>query len=162
MNFPPIWDASWMDWVQYNGSIQQPMGRNVGEALGVRSRINLLGYPGKQFQNTIHVDNLHEIEKLIGGDALGKGVRSPQWPEDILGKIDREKAARGRGSTTIYACTAISRRCSRTKAARTTAGRDASTKDRNSSRSPWFRSTRSEPIRTKRKISLSARRTPAR
>jgi uncharacterized protein (DUF2235 family)/mono/diheme cytochrome c family protein len=95
VNFPPIWDSSWMDWVQYNGSIQQPMGRNVGEALGVRSRINLLGYPGKQFQNTIQVRNLHEIEKLIGGDALGKGVQSPPWPEDILGKIDHEKAAKG-------------------------------------------------------------------
>jgi hypothetical protein len=95
VNYPPIWDASWMDWVQYNGSIQQPMGRNVGEALGVRSRINLLGYPGAQFQNTIHVDNLHEIEMLLGGDAPGKGVGSPKWPEDILGKIDRGTAAKG-------------------------------------------------------------------
>jgi uncharacterized protein (DUF2235 family) len=95
VNFPPIWDASWMDWVQYNGSIQQPMGRNVGEALGVRSRINLLGYPGAQLQNTIHIDNLHEIELLLGGDALGKGVWSPKWPEDILGKIDYPKAAKG-------------------------------------------------------------------
>jgi hypothetical protein len=84
-----------MDWVQYNGSIQQPMGRNVGEALGVRSRINLIGYPGTQFQNTIRVDNLHEIELLLGGDAVGKGVWSPKWPEDILGKIDRAKAAQG-------------------------------------------------------------------
>jgi uncharacterized protein (DUF2235 family) len=95
VNFPPVWDASWMDWVQYNGSIQQPMGRNVGEALGVRSRINLMGYPGAQFQNTIHVDNLHEIELLLGGDAPGKGVWSPKWPADILGKIDVEKAAKG-------------------------------------------------------------------
>jgi uncharacterized protein (DUF2235 family) len=95
VNFPPIWDASWMDWVQYNGSIQQPMGRNVGEALGVRSRINLLGYPGKQYQNAIHVDNLHEIEKLIGGDKLGDGVQSPKWPEDVLGKIDTDKSAKG-------------------------------------------------------------------
>jgi uncharacterized protein (DUF2235 family) len=95
VNFPPIWDASWMDWVQYNGSIQQPMGRNVGEALGVRSRINLLGYPGQQFQNTIHVDNLHEIELLLGGSMPGMGVWSPQWPEDILGKIDRGAAAKG-------------------------------------------------------------------
>jgi uncharacterized protein (DUF2235 family) len=95
VNFPPIWDASWMDWVQYNGSIQQPMGRNVGEALGVRSRINLLGYLGRQFQNTVRVDNLHEIEALIGGDAPGNGVRSPKWPEEILGKIDLEKAAKG-------------------------------------------------------------------
>jgi uncharacterized protein (DUF2235 family) len=95
VNFPPIWDASWMDWVQYNGSIQQPMGRNVGEALGVRSRINLLGYPGAQLQNTIRVDNLHEIETLLGGDAPGKGVWSPKWPEEILGKIDLGKAAKG-------------------------------------------------------------------
>ena len=95
VNFPPVWDASWMDWVQYNGSIQQPMGRNVGEALGVRSRINLLGYPGEQFQNTIHVDNLHEIELLLGGPEPGTGVWSPKWPEDILGKIDRGAAAKG-------------------------------------------------------------------
>ena len=95
VNFPPVWDASWMDWVQYNGSIQQPMGRNVGEALGVRSRINLLGYPGAQFQNTIHVDNLHQIELLLGGAQLGAGVWSPKWPEDILGKIDADKAAKG-------------------------------------------------------------------
>ena len=95
VNYPPIWDASWMDWVQYNGSIQQPMGRNIGEALGVRSRINLLGYPGAQFQNTIRVENLHEIETLLGGDAPGKGVWSPKWPEDLLGKIDRGAAAKG-------------------------------------------------------------------
>jgi uncharacterized protein (DUF2235 family) len=95
VNFPPIWDASWMDWVQYNGSIQQPMGRNVGEALGVRSRINLLGYPGAQFQNTIRVEHLHEIETLVGGESPGSGVLSPKWPEDILGKIDLGKAAKG-------------------------------------------------------------------
>jgi uncharacterized protein (DUF2235 family) len=95
VNFPPIWDTSWFDWVQYNASIHQPMGRNVGEAMGVRSRINLLGYPGVQYQNTIHVDNLHEIENLLGGKALGSGVWSPKWPENILGKIDREKAAKG-------------------------------------------------------------------
>jgi len=95
VNYPPIWDASWMDWVQYNGSIQQPMGRNVGEALGVRSRINLLGYPGLQFQNTIRVENLHEIETLLGGSEPGKGVWSPKWPEEILGKIDRGQAAKG-------------------------------------------------------------------
>ena len=95
VNYPPVWDASWMDWVQYNGSIQGPMGRNVGEALGVRSRINLIGYPGAQFQNTVRVDNLHEIEILIGGEAPGYGVWSPKWPENILGKIDREKAAKG-------------------------------------------------------------------
>jgi len=95
VNYPPLWDASWMDWVQYNGSIQQPMGRNVGEALGVRSRINLLGYPGVQLQNTIHVDNLHQIETVLGGAKFGEGVSSPKWPEDVLGKIDHTAANKG-------------------------------------------------------------------
>jgi uncharacterized protein (DUF2235 family) len=95
VNFPPVWDASWMDWVQYDGSIEGPMGRNVGEALGVRARINLLAYLGVQFQNTIRVANLHEIELLIGGEKPGDGVWSPKWPENILGKIDPDKAAKG-------------------------------------------------------------------
>ncbi len=96
VNFPPIWDASWFDWVQYNGSIQQPMGRNVGEAMGVRSRVNLLGYPGTRFDNTINVPNLREIEILIGGgDKLGDGVWSPRWPTEIFGPIDTQKAAKG-------------------------------------------------------------------
>ena len=39
VHFPRIWDASWFEWVQYNGSIQQPMTRNAGEALGVRATV---------------------------------------------------------------------------------------------------------------------------
>jgi hypothetical protein len=53
-----------MDSVQSNRAIQQPRGQNVGEALGVRSRINFRGCPRAQSQNIIHVDNLHEIEVL--------------------------------------------------------------------------------------------------
>jgi len=41
VSFPPIWYTSWFNWVQYNASIQQPMVRNIGEALGVRARVNL-------------------------------------------------------------------------------------------------------------------------
>jgi hypothetical protein len=35
VHYPHIWNASWFTWVQYNGSIEQPMVRNAGEALGV-------------------------------------------------------------------------------------------------------------------------------
>jgi hypothetical protein len=96
VNYPPVWDTSWFDWVQYNGSIQQPMGRNVGEALGVRARLNMIGYPGTQFQNTIRVENINSLEKLLGGEAPGKGVWSPKWPAEIFGKIDDAKALQGK------------------------------------------------------------------
>ena len=34
VHFPRIWNAPWFSWVQYDGSIMQPMVRNAGEALG--------------------------------------------------------------------------------------------------------------------------------
>src|SRR2546426_5303490 len=48
-----IWDSSWFDWVQYNGSIRQPTVRNVGEALGVRARVNLKGPPQDLYKSSI-------------------------------------------------------------------------------------------------------------
>ena len=42
VKFPAIWDAPYFDWAQYNGSIEQSMTRNIGEALGVRARVDYL------------------------------------------------------------------------------------------------------------------------
>ena len=140
VNFPPIWDASWMDWVQYNGSIQQPMGRNVGEALGVRSRINLAGLSRRAVsKHDPRVNNLHEIENSDRRrDASATACWSPKWPEDILGKIDPDKAAKGRGTLQPALCVHC-HQCADacpTKARRSTTGRTVQTtpKDTNSSR----------------------------
>ena len=94
VNFPPLWYTSWFSWVQYNGSIQQPMVRNIGEALGVRARVNLVDQ-GKLFQSTVNVKNLHAMENLLAGPTAFGGLHSPVWPEQILGAIDQEKAKRG-------------------------------------------------------------------
>ncbi|MEA2627233.1 MAG: hypothetical protein QOD06_3278, partial [Candidatus Binatota bacterium] len=93
VNYPPLWDASWFDWVQYNASIQQPMARNIGEALGVRARIDLKGRDEELYRSTVNVRNLYEMEKLLSGPEPFEGLRAPKWPEDILGEIDRQKAA---------------------------------------------------------------------
>ncbi len=34
VDYPQLWDMWTFDWVQWNGSAQQPMARNIGEALG--------------------------------------------------------------------------------------------------------------------------------
>src|SRR4051812_20792958 len=47
VHFPRIWNTSWFDWVQYNASIEQPMVRNAGEALGVSATI-FLKEPSKE------------------------------------------------------------------------------------------------------------------
>ncbi|HYE28083.1 MAG TPA: di-heme-cytochrome C peroxidase [Allosphingosinicella sp.] len=101
--YPHIWDTHWFDWVQYNGSIEQPMVRNAGEAMGVRAIVNYTDPATPPFTSTVRVDNLYEIERKLAGpvesnpavDRQFKGLRPPAWPEDILPKIDRALAARG-------------------------------------------------------------------
>jgi len=100
VRYPPVWDASWFDWVQYNGSIMQPMVRNAGEALGLRALINLVTNDPPLFASTVNVSGLFSIESLLAGkqpdSAQGfSGLKAPQWPENILPKIDRARAAKG-------------------------------------------------------------------
>ena len=94
VSFPPVFYTSWFAWVQYNASIEQPMVRNIGEALGVRARVNLTD-PNKLFQSTVNVKNLHEMEELLAGPSAFNGLRHPAWPEAILGPLDQAKVKQG-------------------------------------------------------------------
>jgi len=101
VSFPQIWNSSWFVWVQYDGSIMQPMVRNAGEALGVGALITLDANAPDNFASSVRMDTLHEIESLLAGpdDAFAaqefSGLRSPAWPEEILGDIDTELATTG-------------------------------------------------------------------
>jgi RoxA-like, cytochrome c-like len=100
VNFPHIWSTPWFDWVQYNGSIEQPMVRNAGEALGVAAMINLTDPRRALFESGVNFEELFKMERLLAGSPQPKekhefnGLRSPKWP-DILGPIDSALATRG-------------------------------------------------------------------
>jgi mono/diheme cytochrome c family protein len=99
VHFPHIWTAPWFTWVQYNGSIMQPMVRNAGEAMGVRALVNFTNPARPMFDSTIQVRNLHWIERILA-DAppfpakAFSGLRSPSWPA-VLPSIDTARAAKG-------------------------------------------------------------------
>jgi len=100
VHYPRIWNTPWFDWVQYNGSIMQPMVRNAGESLGVSSELNLTEPSKGLFKSSVNVDTLHEMEQMIAGKAPNardgfSGLRSPEWPENILPKIDPKLAEKG-------------------------------------------------------------------
>ncbi|MBR1213595.1 di-heme-cytochrome C peroxidase [Bradyrhizobium sp. JYMT SZCCT0180] len=100
VHYPRIWNTPWFDWVQYNGSIMQPMVRNAGEALGVSAELNLLDPSKGLFKSSVDIDRLNEMEQMIAGDppSLEKGfsgLKSPRWPSDILPAIDEKLAAQG-------------------------------------------------------------------
>ena len=101
VHFPRIWNTPWFDWVQYNGSIMQPMVRNAGESLGVSAELNLIDPSKGLYKSSVDVKSLFEMEQMIKGDTQPNakdgfpGLRSPKWPNDILPPIDQKLADKG-------------------------------------------------------------------
>lgn len=111
VSYPFLWDITHSDYVQWNGLANNaklgPLGRNVGEVLGVFAELDweakdpglsisawLSGQDNKQkrvaFKSSVNLVNLQRLEAHLGK------LTSPQWPEDILGEIDRDLAAQGK------------------------------------------------------------------
>jgi len=105
VHFPRIWDASWFLWVQYDGSIEQPMIRNAGEALGVAAPVTLSGGLDQIFRSGVRVDDLDRIESVLAGktqpsaQAGFSGLRAPRWQDpklsNVLPPINAAFAAKG-------------------------------------------------------------------
>ncbi|NBB58482.1 hypothetical protein GVN18_04245 [Pseudomonas sp. ODNR1LW] len=96
VDYPQLWDMWTFDWVQWNGSAQQPMARNIGEALGVGATLSFFdgnGQPLKgddRYPSSVRVRDLHLIEETL------QRLKPPAWPEDLLGVVDKPLAAKGR------------------------------------------------------------------
>lgn len=96
VRYPPLWDIWKFNYVQYNASVRQPMTRNVSESMGVGATAELLnpyGGPiarGERFDTSVRMDNLSELETALWS------LEPPKWSEDCMGKIDWERAKRGR------------------------------------------------------------------
>ncbi len=113
VSFPPIWTVPWFKYAQYDASIEQPLIRNAGEALGVTALVNMSpDYPADAlFRSSVALQNLFWIETMLRGpDPFGQtprgfgGLTSPKWPSQIFTddawKIKPERVTKGRA---IYA-----------------------------------------------------------
>ena len=101
VHYPRIWNTPWFDWVQYNGSIMQPMVRNAGESLGVSAELNLNDPSKDLYKSSVNIKSLDDMEQMIKGNNPPNakdgfsGLKSPKWPGDILPPIDQKLAAQG-------------------------------------------------------------------
>jgi cytochrome c5 len=114
VSFPPIWTVPWFLWAQYDASIEQPMIRNAGEALGVYALVNFSPNtpPEALFRSTVAVETLDRIEAMLRGPnpasqnpAGFAGLSSPKWPAQLFPgddawKIDPARVEKGRA---VYA-----------------------------------------------------------
>jgi len=85
--FPFLWSTPDLDWVQYNASVHNPLGRNVGEVTGVFGE-QAFAADGT-IESTVNIDNLFALEESL------KKLTSPAWPEQVMGRIDHDLAAQG-------------------------------------------------------------------
>ncbi|HEX8155125.1 MAG TPA: di-heme-cytochrome C peroxidase, partial [Thermoanaerobaculia bacterium] len=95
VSYPFLWDASWHDVVQWNGSAPNQLAvlrlaRNVGEVLGVFAQIKLRK---PTLLHAYYESSAKRVQLLEIEDRLAK-LRSPKWPA-AFPAIDRTKAAAG-------------------------------------------------------------------
>lgn len=87
-----VWNIPQSAWAQWSGVLPDPVLRNAGEVVGVFARSDF-GSPTQSqglFESTIDFVGLIRLEDLL------RKLAPPPWPEDVLGPIDRAKAAAGK------------------------------------------------------------------
>lgn len=110
VSYPFLWDITHSDYVQWNGIAGNagagPLGRNAGEVTGVFATLDwqasepffslsahLSGQKNKhkkvKFESSTDLTNLKRLEHQL------KSLKSPLWPQEMLGSIDQEQAQRG-------------------------------------------------------------------
>jgi hypothetical protein len=89
VSFPALWDTPYFNWVLYNAAIRQPLARNVIEALGVGAPIIHETIFAPQVVSYVNMDN------ITAGQRAVMDLKSPVWPERILGTLDTAKMRRG-------------------------------------------------------------------
>jgi hypothetical protein len=89
---PFLWNAPQGLWAQWSAFAQDPIARNFGETMGVFLPVDLTSKSPAEglFQSNGAIWELQRVEKQL------ERLAPPSWPEDVFGKIDREKAKAGK------------------------------------------------------------------
>jgi len=89
---PFLWNAPQGLWTQWAAIVQDPLARNFGETMGVYMPINLRAKTPAEglFASNGAILELQRVEHQL------ERLAPPSWPEDVFGKIDREKAKQGK------------------------------------------------------------------
>lgn len=90
VSYPSIWLSNDLDWLLWNGSIQNGTVRAVGEVIIVFGRAKVTPAAGGfKYETSADLKALHRIYADVNQ------LQPPQWPVAVLGKIDQQKAERG-------------------------------------------------------------------
>lgn len=84
VSYPPIFELRSHKWFHYDNNTTTFLERNFGQALGVGAV-----FDPDTLNSTLQPHNLLKLE------AFARKLSAPKWPEEVFGKIDQARAARG-------------------------------------------------------------------
>jgi hypothetical protein len=89
---PFLWNTPQGLWTQWAAFAQDPIARNYGETMGVFLPVDLSSKSPAEglFQSNGAILELQRVENQL------ERLAPPSWPEEIFGKIDRDKAKVGK------------------------------------------------------------------
>jgi hypothetical protein len=93
VNLPPMWFAHGDTWAQWFAEIHDPGPRNWIQSVStseVRPPKMVDALKAGVVLGSIHFDNIAEIQRSL------EVLRTPKWPESVLGSLDRVKIEEGR------------------------------------------------------------------
>lgn len=95
---PFLWNAPQGLWTQWGGYAWDPLSRNLGETMGVYLPIDLTSKTPAEglFQSNAAILELQRAENQLARLA------PPSWPEELFGRIDRDKAKAGKALFTEH------------------------------------------------------------
>ena len=82
-SYPAIWGYDRYDWLTWNGATRSGMERGVATVLGLGALYD------EQYESTVSPAG------IVEHDRIAARIEPPEWPEDVLGPIDRALASRG-------------------------------------------------------------------
>jgi len=88
VSYPFLWSTPTQRYVQWNGVAGNPIGRNLGEVLGVFGHPSIGNGTPSSFASTALIQNLKALEDWAGE------LKPPPWPQ-ALGKVSASRAKRG-------------------------------------------------------------------
>jgi hypothetical protein len=105
VSYPFLWDAPYLDYVQWNGMASyagpDSINRDIGEVVGAFATVDWAEERKRaadkrsegihaSFRSSINVHNLRLFDRQL------ERLQSPQWPEDILPPIDKVRSNKGK------------------------------------------------------------------
>lgn len=85
INTPHVWDFDRQKWIFWTGVTNSMLERNMAQGIAL-----VTDFEWETLTTTIKIQRLEAVSKLV------RKAKAPTWPQDILGPIDADLAAKGK------------------------------------------------------------------